>query len=134
MSGVMLKREQEVEAEVTKEDQMKINRFSRWMNRTNEIKEELENLKKDYDNLEDAQNEIMLATDTDGGIWCHVGESYIGLDEDGATDFVEGEMTKIKAQMDKLTKEDASLQEQMTKLKRELYAKFKETINLEPDE
>jgi hypothetical protein len=59
--------EEEVDVEVTREDQSQINKFGRINIRKIEIKSELKGLEKNIQDLDDADEAVMLADDTEAG-------------------------------------------------------------------
>ena len=61
----MLGPENETEVEVRKEDQLKINEFGRLNNRLLELRSELNFVNKAMQQLEAAEEEVMMADDSD---------------------------------------------------------------------
>ncbi|KAI3695677.1 hypothetical protein L1987_78676 [Smallanthus sonchifolius] len=119
------------EAEVTWEDQQNINKFGRLNNRLHELEDEIKIAKEANENFEDASNELIL-TDEEvvrfqiGEVFCHV-----------AKDEVETRIEKMQEtttkHLEKLNDEKESILAEMAELKKVLYGKFKESINLEED-
>ncbi|KAI3873282.1 hypothetical protein MKX03_016990 [Papaver bracteatum] len=119
------------EMEVTWEDQQNINKFGRLNNRYHELEDEIKIAKETNENLEDASNELIL-TDEDS-VRFQIGEVFVHI----ANDEVESKIDQMKEittkNLEKLEKEKASLLSQMAELKKILYGKFKDSINLEED-
>ncbi|RZC52253.1 hypothetical protein C5167_020676 [Papaver somniferum] len=119
------------EMEVTWEDQQNINKFGRLNNRYHELEDEIKIAKETNENLEDASNELIL-TDEDS-VRFQIGEVFVHM----ANDEVESKIDQMKEMttknLEKLEEEKASLLSQMAELKKILYGKFKDSINLEED-
>jgi prefoldin subunit 4 len=151
------------EVEVTAEDQKRINHFGRLNNRMQvcarhvwrcrfsgpllaraclraltrvrpqELKDDIKEKTKDVTNVEDAANEIEMLLDDDACL-LKVGELFVHVSNEEADE-------KIKAVKEVRQKELAALREeleviskQMEELKKLLYSKFGNSINLELDE
>ncbi|KAG6599316.1 putative prefoldin subunit 4, partial [Cucurbita argyrosperma subsp. sororia] len=119
------------ESEVTWEDQQNINKFSRLNNRFHELEDEIRTAKETNDNLEDASNELILSDED--MIRFHIGEVFAHVPREE----VEGRLEEMKEEnvknLEKLEEEKDSIVAQMAELKKILYGKFKDSINLEDD-
>ncbi|XP_038890488.1 probable prefoldin subunit 4 [Benincasa hispida] len=119
------------ESEVTWEDQQNINKFSRLNNRFHELEDEIRTAKETNDNLEDASNELILSDED--VIRFHIGEVFAHIPREE----VEGRLEEMKEEnvknLEKLEVERDSIVAQMAELKKILYGKFKDSINLEDD-
>lgn len=83
------------------------------------------------DNLEDAGNELIL-TDEDV-VRFQIGEVFAHVPREEVEERIE-QMKEVTAQkLGKLEEEKESVLAQMAELKKILYAKFKDSINLEED-
>ncbi|KAL8528056.1 hypothetical protein ACS0TY_005755 [Phlomoides rotata] len=119
------------EAEVTWADQQNINKFGRLNNRLHELDDEIKAAKETNESLEDASNELIL-TDEDI-VRFQIGEVFAHVPKEEVESRIE-EMTEATTKnLEKLEEEKASIVAQMAELKRILYAKFKDSINLEED-
>ncbi|CAH2038536.1 unnamed protein product [Thlaspi arvense] len=119
------------EMEVTWEDQQNINTFSRFNNRLHELEDEIKFSKEKCENLEDAGNELILADEE--MVRFQIGEVFAHLPRDEVETRIE-EMKEATCEgLAKLEQEKASIVSQMAALKKLLYAKFKDSINLEED-
>ncbi|KAF5739260.1 prefoldin subunit 4 isoform X1 [Tripterygium wilfordii] len=117
--------------EVTWEDQQNINRFSRLNTRFHELEEEIKISKETNDNLEDAGNELIL-TDEEV-VRFQIGEVFAHVSRDEVENRIE-EMKEVTSKnLEKLKEEKESVLAQMAELKKILYAKFGDSINLEED-
>ncbi|PRP89361.1 VIP3 protein [Planoprotostelium fungivorum] len=126
-----LNREEEVEAEVNREDQDNINAFGRLNLRLHDIRDEL-NLKQEYrNNVQDANNELLLGDDEE--VRYRMGETFVLMSKDEVTALLERDEENINSDIDKLNEEAEQIQKDLSVLKAKLYAKFKSSINLEED-
>ncbi|XP_065853929.1 probable prefoldin subunit 4 [Euphorbia lathyris] len=119
------------ETEVTWEDQQNINKFGRLNNRLHELDDEIKIAKESNDNLEDASNELIL-TDEEV-VRFQIGEVFAHVPKDDVETRIE-EMKEVTSRnIEKLEEEKKSILAQMAELKKILYGKFGESINLEDD-
>ncbi|TGO37610.1 hypothetical protein BHYA_0093g00360 [Botrytis hyacinthi] len=135
MQRRMLSKEDEAavgadEVEVRREDQDKINRFSRLHQREIGLEDELKSKHKEKEDLDDVSGELELA-DEDDMIPYKIGDSFISLPLPEvqelltkSTESIEGEVTMVEEKL-------SIIREEMTQLKVELYARFGRSINLE---
>ncbi|KAF7137367.1 hypothetical protein RHSIM_Rhsim07G0074100 [Rhododendron simsii] len=119
------------ETEVTWEDQQNINKFGRLNNRLHELEDEIKIAKETNENLEDSSNELIL-TDEEV-VRFQIGEVFAHVPKEE----VEGRIELMKEangkNLEKLEQEKDSIVAQMADLKKILYGKFKDSINLEED-
>ncbi|EXB93227.1 putative prefoldin subunit 4 [Morus notabilis] len=119
------------ETEVTWEDQQNINKFGRLNNRFHELEDEIKVAKETNENLEDASNELIL-TDEDV-VRFQIGEVFAHVPKEEVETRIE-EMKEVTSKnLGKLEEEKESVLAQMAELKKILYGKFKDSINLEED-
>ncbi|CAI9102666.1 OLC1v1000968C2 [Oldenlandia corymbosa var. corymbosa] len=119
------------EAEVTWEDQQNINKFGRLNNRLHELEDEIKTAKETNENLEDAGNELIL-TDEEV-VRFQIGEVFVHVPKDEVESRIEDMKEVTSKNLEKLEEEKESVVAQMTELKKILYGKFKDSINLEED-
>ncbi|CAF2082069.1 hypothetical protein YC2023_069598 [Brassica napus] len=119
------------EMEVTWQDQQNINTFSRFNNRFHELEDEIKFAKEKCDNLEDAGNELILADEE--MVRFQIGEVFAHVPKDEVETRIEEMKEATCKTLEKLEQEKQSLVSQMAELKKVLYAKFKDSINLEED-
>mmetsp|Transcript_112492 Transcript_112492/g.223557 ORF Transcript_112492/g.223557 Transcript_112492/m.223557 type:complete len:126 (+) Transcript_112492:61-438(+) len=116
--------------EVDKDDQQRINAFSRLNLRYDELDEEITSLKKNAQTYRDATEEIEGCMEDDG-IMLRIGEAFTPAEED----FAVGKLTKLAEQAEsrltECTDEIEDVKSRMEKLKKVLYSKFGSSINLE---
>ena len=75
------------DTQIHREDQLKINQFSRLNMKQHELKDDIKKLKEELDNLEDAT--MMIEESMGEDLKLFVGEAMIEVDEDRATKYVE---------------------------------------------
>ncbi|KAH7201718.1 Prefoldin subunit-domain-containing protein [Fusarium oxysporum] len=118
------------EVEVRREDQDKINRFSRLHQREILLDEELSTKTKEKEELDDLSTELELA-DEDEKIQYKIGDAFFHVSVEQAQEMLEQATEKLEEESTSLEEKLSSIREEMTKLKVELYARFGKQINLE---
>ncbi|KAK2629197.1 hypothetical protein QTJ16_000017 [Diplocarpon rosae] len=118
------------EVEVRREDQDKINKFSRLHQREMALEEELKSKHKEKEDLDDISNELELA-DEDDKIPYKIGDSFISLPLPEVQDLLVTSTSRIEKDVSALEARLEGTQEEMAQLKVELYARFGKSINLE---
>ncbi|GAA5835061.1 hypothetical protein JCM11251_000151 [Rhodosporidiobolus azoricus] len=124
--------------EVTREDQQRINRFSRLNSRVDEVVDELDVLKKQREDLEEVEGDVELLEmegdedDEEGGkIMYKLDSTFLHLPPAEVLEHLQASLGKIRNEVEALEKEKDECEEEMEGLKKELYAKFGNSINLE---
>eukprot|EP01120_Amphizonella_sp_Union-15-10_P009267 TRINITY_DN3471_c0_g1_i1.p1 TRINITY_DN3471_c0_g1~~TRINITY_DN3471_c0_g1_i1.p1 ORF type:complete len:128 (+),score=37.52 TRINITY_DN3471_c0_g1_i1:38-421(+) len=125
----MLAKEEEAEAEVTWEDQQKINSFGRLTNIKHELQVEAKNFEEVLENLSEAESEIILSEEP--LIKYFQGEVYISVPKEQAEEMIAAEQEKVKKQIDAINIKLKNINETLSVLKLQLKSKFKDSINLE---
>ncbi|EXJ90066.1 prefoldin subunit 4 [Capronia epimyces CBS 606.96] len=128
-----LSKEEESEAtdaEVTKEDQDKINAFSKLHNRSKALEEELATKQKDKEDLEEVSTELELA-DEDELIPYKIGESFMHVPLSEAQELLASATTELESEVTSLEDELSTIRDEIGTLKAHLYARFGKGINLE---
>ena len=125
-AGVQLKKQ---DTEIQREDQVKINQFSRLNMKSNDLKFQIKKLKEEIDNLEDAQ--LLVEESFGEGLKLHVGECFVTCEEDQATSYVEKLQSEKQDELDAKQDELDDCENEMKNLKSFLYARFGSSINLE---
>lgn len=118
------------EVEVRREDQDKINRFSRLHQRELVLEEELNGKNKEKEELDDLSTELELA-DEDEKVQYKIGDAYFHIPLEQAQEMLEEATEKLEAESTELEEKLGTIREEMTQLKVELYARFGKQINLE---
>ncbi|KAK0462610.1 Prefoldin subunit 4 [Desarmillaria tabescens] len=117
-------------AEVTWEDQQRINTFSKLNTRMRSIDEKLEELKQEKEALDDLSTELELA-DEDDPVLYKVGETFLHMPHPRAMKRLERDQAAIDSQVSMLAAKSEACQKEMNELKVVLYAKFGRAINLD---
>ncbi|ETV67490.1 hypothetical protein H257_16351 [Aphanomyces astaci] len=125
----MLAPQQEVEVDVRKEDQDRINEFGRNNSRLADLRDELKALKEKLETLDDANTEIMMGAGDN--VQLFIGESFVEVSEEDAQEYLEAQTDKANAVVSKLNAEESKLEARQDALKKVLYARFGTSINLE---
>ncbi|RSL97892.1 hypothetical protein CEP52_010648 [Fusarium oligoseptatum] len=124
------------EVEVRREDQDKINRFSRLHQRETVLEEELSAKNKEKEELEDLSTELELADEDEKDsvqtlFTYKIGDAFFHVSLEQAQEMLEEATEKLEEESTELEEKLSSIREDMTKLKVELYARFGKQINLE---
>ncbi|KAL1828289.1 hypothetical protein DCAR_0207490 [Daucus carota subsp. sativus] len=119
------------DTEVTWEDQQNINKFGRLNNRLHDLLDEIKIAKETNENLEDASNELIL-TDEEV-VRFQIGEVFAHVSKDEVETRIDQLKETTDKSLEKLEEEKQSITAQMAELKKILYGKFKDSINLEED-
>ncbi|XP_046375237.1 prefoldin subunit 4-like [Haliotis cracherodii] len=127
-------KDSESDAQVTFEDQQKINKFARHNAKLQDIKEELTTKKKDLQNLEDAADELMLQDGDDGAIPYQIGEVFVSSTVDEANEMIEKAKENTQKAIEELEERAETHKKVLSDLKVQLYAKFGNNINLEAED
>ncbi|KAK0634822.1 Prefoldin subunit-domain-containing protein [Bombardia bombarda] len=118
------------EIEVRREDQDKINKFSRLHQRELSIEEALSTKNKEKEEFDDITSELELA-DEDDIVPYKVGDSFFHVQLPQAQEMLAISTAKIEEEISDLEDKLSTIRGEMTQLKVELYARFGRTINLE---
>ncbi|KAL4742208.1 Prefoldin subunit-domain-containing protein [Aspergillus similis] len=136
MNHRMLSKEDEAtignseDTEVRREDQEKINRFSRLHQRETVLEEKLKGKQKDKEDLEEISTELELA-DEDELVPYKIGDSFVRLPLEEAQTLLASSTEQIDSEVAKLEETLSDLRDEMQQLKVALYARFGRSINLE---
>ncbi|KAK0476838.1 Prefoldin subunit-domain-containing protein [Armillaria novae-zelandiae] len=117
-------------AEVTWEDQQRINTFSKLNTRMRSIDEKLDELKQEKEALDDLSTELELANEDDPVLY-KVGETFLHMPHPRAMKRLERDQAAIDSQVSILAAKSEACQKEMNELKVVLYAKFGRAINLD---
>mmetsp|Transcript_25374 Transcript_25374/g.27735 ORF Transcript_25374/g.27735 Transcript_25374/m.27735 type:complete len:129 (+) Transcript_25374:39-425(+) len=117
------------EVDVRLVDQEKINEFGRLNNRLLELRADVAQFKQDIEKLDDATAELMMASG--GNVMLFMGESFVEASEDYANEYCERKQKELEGKISELANEEANIVKRQEVLKKELYARFGDNINLE---
>lgn len=88
-------------------------------------------LQEEAESLEDASNEIMLLDETE--LRCMWGEVFLHMPKDSLEEELERRKEAVQNSRGELEAEKEAVTSKMAELKKVLYAKFKDSINLEEE-
>ncbi|KAK7078736.1 Prefoldin subunit 4 [Halocaridina rubra] len=125
---------QDPDVHITYDDQQKINKFARCNARHGDIKEELKLKENDLQNLQDAEDDIISALDGEEKVPFMIGEVFMMKTQDEAQEAIGAQREALQEEISTLNTRASELQDTMTQLKADLYGKFGNNINLEPEE
>ncbi|KAL9121244.1 MAG: hypothetical protein Q9187_002199 [Circinaria calcarea] len=137
MQRRMLSKEDEAavttdENEVRREDQDKINRFSRLHQREMLLEEELKTKAKDKEDLDEVSNELELADEDDKIPQVpSYRDSFVSLPLPEVQEMLASSTAKIEEAVLAVEEKLSGVREEMQELKVALYARFGRSINLE---
>jgi len=135
MQRQMLSKDDEAAAEevpVRREDQEKINRFSRLHQREAVLEQQLAQKRKDKDDVEEISTELELADVGDEErVPYKVGDCFFSLPVEDVQQLLAQSTARIDGEVDGFEQRLAGLREEMGELKVALYGRFGRSINLE---
>lgn len=117
------------EQEVREEDQQRINSFNKLNTRFHELQTGIKLKKAELEDLGDASNELMLLDDDQ--VRYVVGESFYHASTDETEEQLQEVTNGVEEEISNMSKEVTDIQETMASLKKELYGRFGDSINLE---
>ncbi|KAI1826826.1 Prefoldin subunit-domain-containing protein [Xylaria intraflava] len=118
------------EVQVRREDQDKINKFSRLHQRELNLEEELKSKNKEKEELDDVTLELELA-DEDEKVPYKIGDAFFHISLSQAQEMLASSTSRIEEELSELEDKMGTTREEMQQLKVELYARFGRSINLE---
>ncbi|XP_047428721.1 prefoldin subunit 4 [Mugil cephalus] len=119
---------------VTFEDQQKINKFARNTSRMTELKNEIEEKKKTLQDLQDASDDLMMLDDDSLLIPYQIGDVFLSHTQEETQEMLEAAKEALEREVRGLEERVSAIQQVLSDLKVQLYAKFGNNINLEANE
>ncbi|KAK9318366.1 Prefoldin subunit-domain-containing protein [Lipomyces starkeyi] len=131
MSLQMLPPGQETpDVQVSWEDQQRINDFSKLNSRLSELEDQYRQKQDENEYLEDVGTEIELV-DEDEVVQYKIGSTFYWLKQSEVVERLEKQTDIVAAELNDLEDKVRSIKDEMDELKRVLYKKFGNAINLE---
>ncbi|GAB7341683.1 hypothetical protein MBLNU457_g0028t1 [Dothideomycetes sp. NU457] len=127
---MLSKQEESEEAEVRREDQDKINRFSTLHRKVGSLEEQLKQKQKEKEDLEEVSMELELS-DEDEKISYKIGDSFMLLPLPDVQEQLSKSVDKINDEVTVLEEKLEAIRDEMSQLKAALYGRFGRSINLE---
>ena len=119
------------DTQVDRQDQDKINAFSKLNLKYHDLKNDITKLKEEMDNFVDAVGAIDETLGEDGALKLFLGEAMVAVTDDAANSYVEQLQEEKQTELDDKLEKLEEMEGQMRDLKSYLYAKFGSSINLE---
>ncbi|GMG37095.1 unnamed protein product [Ambrosiozyma monospora] len=116
--------------QVTFDDQQKINQFSTLISRKDLLSAELEEYKKEKDYLDDLSLEIELI-DEDEKLNYKIGDTFVLMKQSDIVERLEKDVEIMDGKIEVLESQVEQLDDLLASLKKLLYVKFGNAINLE---
>lgn len=116
--------------EVTFDDQQKINEFSKLIMRKDVCQADLIKQRQEKEYLDDVSLEIELI-DEDEKIQYKIGELFVFMKQEKVVEQLEKDTEVIDSKIESLETRESQINDRLSVLKNELYAKFGDNINLE---
>ncbi|KAF9421195.1 hypothetical protein BGZ94_008925 [Podila epigama] len=126
------KEEEEGDIQVSWEDQKNINTFSKYNAKLQDLEETYEAKKTEKEYLDDLASELELA-DEDEPVKYRIGEAFVSLPLEAAMERITKAQEELDREIDAIKSQMDEAVEKMDGLKKILYARFGNAINLEKD-
>ncbi|KAG0092141.1 hypothetical protein BGZ93_000505 [Podila epicladia] len=126
------KDEEEGDIQVSWQDQQNINTFSKYNARLQDLEETYEAKKTEKEYLDDLASELELA-DEDELVKYRIGEAFVSLSLEAAMERINKSQEELDRDIEILKAQMDEAIEKMDGLKKVLYARFGNAINLEKD-
>lgn len=121
------------DVQISYQDQSKINSFAINNNKLHDLQDDLADKKKELENVSEAIDELIVLDETEI-VPFQYGEVYTYLSVKDASVELEKKKEQVEEQINALQNKIKSVQDILTDLKKQLYAKFGNKINLEENE
>ncbi|KAF9364140.1 hypothetical protein BGX34_002408 [Mortierella sp. NVP85] len=129
----MLEREdEEGDVQVTWQDQENINNFSKYNTVLQDLEESYQVKKTEKEYLDDLASELELV-DEDEPVKYRIGEAFVSLSLEAAQERITKSQGELEEEIEALKVKIDETTEKMDELKKQLYARFGNSINLEKD-
>ncbi|KAG0313790.1 hypothetical protein BGZ97_009895 [Linnemannia gamsii] len=126
------KDEEEGDIQVSWQDQENINTFSKYNAKLQDLEEAYEGKKTEKEYLDDLAMELELA-DEDEPVKYRIGEAFVSLSLEAAQERISKSQEELDQEIEGLKSQMDEAVEKMDGLKKVLYARFGNAINLEKD-
>ncbi|XP_076469848.1 prefoldin subunit 4-like [Babylonia areolata] len=124
----------DTDAQVTLEDQQKINKFAINNAKLQDLRGELKLKKKELENLQDAVDELLMLEGEEEGVPYQIGELFVNTSTEEAGVLIEKAKEAVQEEIKRLEGQMDVHKNILSDLKVQLYAKFGSNINLEAEE
>lgn len=117
------------EVDVKYEDQIKINEFSKLYQKKAELSAELPKLEEAVKKLEDSLSELEMTIEDE--IDYQFAECFVTVSVDSAREITEKRLKELRAELREKSDRRSAMTKRISELKRQLYEKFGNNINLD---
>ncbi|KAF9920099.1 hypothetical protein FBU30_010116 [Linnemannia zychae] len=128
----MLEKDEEGDVQVSWQDQENINTFSKYNAKLQDLEDAYETKKTEKEYLDDLAMELELA-DEDEPVKYRIGEAFVSLSLEAAQERISKSQEELDKEIQDLKTQMDEAVEKMDALKKVLYARFGNAINLEKD-
>ncbi|CAD6192859.1 unnamed protein product [Caenorhabditis auriculariae] len=119
---------------VTAADQKLINKFARLYQQHLQLKLDIKEAENQIENINEASDELLLLdTDDAASVPLRIGQCFIHFDSDSITERLEKNKSVAEESLTGMKEKNSKIQEEMDSLKKVLYGKFGDRINLESE-
>ncbi|KAF8924173.1 prefoldin [Dissophora ornata] len=126
------KDDEEGDIQVSWQDQQNINTFSKYNAQLQDLEDTYEAKKTEKEYLDDLASELELA-DEDEPVRYRIGDTFVSLSLEAAQERITKSQEELDGEIDALKTQMDDAVEKMGELKKSLYARFGNAINLERD-
>ncbi|KAG0257816.1 hypothetical protein BG011_003745 [Mortierella polycephala] len=124
------KEEEEGDIQVSWQDQQNINTFSKYNAKLQDLEETYDTKKTEKEYLDDLASELELA-DEDEPVGYRIGEAFVSLSVEAAQERISNSQVELEKEIEELKSQMDEAAEKMDELKKVLYTRFGNAINLE---
>ncbi|CAP26301.1 Protein CBR-PFD-4 [Caenorhabditis briggsae] len=123
------------QAKVSAEDQALLNKFARSYQLQTQLKAECKEMKTLVENINEATDEVLLLDDEDSAsIPCRIGSCFVHFNSDSLNEHLEAKKASTETVLAEKTNELETITAEMERIKKVLYGKFGDQINLDAEE
>ncbi|KAF9188151.1 hypothetical protein BGZ51_000710 [Haplosporangium sp. Z 767] len=126
------KEDEEGDIQVSWQDQQNINTFSKYNAKLQDLEETYEAKKTEKEYLDDLASELELA-DEDEPVKYRIGEAFVSLSLEAAQERISKSQEELDKEIEDLKSQMDEAVEKMDELKKVLYTRFGNAINLEKE-
>merc|ERR1712221_15456 len=105
------------DVQITVEDQQSINNFANKNAKLHDIRSDVEKIKKDLIDLEDAENDLLLVDDENDLVPFRIGEVFVKISTDEANQLLEKQKENFQKEVEELESHAAVLKKELAELK-----------------
>ncbi|KNB46523.1 hypothetical protein JH06_0130 [Blastocystis sp. subtype 4] len=115
---------------MTQEEKESFIRFNTLLGEIKDIDASMEQVKKQIQLMDDANEESMLADDEEGNLLLSLGSVFVSMDYTSIEEHLTQLREKGEEELNKLKEEKATMQKELDTIKAKLYARFGDLVVL----